>query len=123
SAATMALRPVDPAYETMMNTTEARSTETGQPAVGSGPDEDSSRSPNGAGSGSWMTRIGSTLRRVTGLRRNSSASLRENLKDELARDSGPNATFTPEERILLGNILRLREVRVDDVMVPRADIE
>ncbi len=106
-----------------MNTTEARSTETGQPTAGSGTDEDSSDSPNGAGSGSWMTRIGSTLWKVAGLRRNASASLRENLKDELARDSGADATFTPEERVLLGNILRLREVRVEDVMVPRADIE
>lgn len=51
------------------------------------------------------------------------ASLRENLQDELARVDGPDMIFTPEERMLLGNILRLREVRVDDVMVPRADID
>ena len=31
--------------------------------------------------------------------------------------------FSPEERAMIANILRLREVRVDDVMVPRADIE
>ena len=30
--------------------------------------------------------------------------------------------FTPEERAMLHNILRLREVRVEDVMVPRAEI-
>ena len=31
--------------------------------------------------------------------------------------------FSPEERAMLSNILRLREVRVDDIMVPRADID
>jgi CBS domain containing-hemolysin-like protein len=31
--------------------------------------------------------------------------------------------FSREERAMLGNILRLREIRVDDIMVPRADIE
>lgn len=33
------------------------------------------------------------------------------------------AGFTPEERAMLANILRLREVRVADIMVPRADID
>ncbi|WP_417771867.1 hemolysin family protein [Stappia sp.] len=56
-------------------------------------------------------------------RRYGPASLRQNLQDELARDAGPSTSFTPEERILLSNILRLRELRVDDVMVPRADID
>lgn len=31
--------------------------------------------------------------------------------------------FSPDERAMLHNILRFREVRVEDVMVPRADIE
>jgi CBS domain containing-hemolysin-like protein len=31
--------------------------------------------------------------------------------------------FSPSERAMLNNILRLREVRVEDVMVPRVDIE
>ena len=63
------------------------------------------------------------LRGVVSLRRNGSGSLRQNLQDELARETGSNASFTPEERVLLSNILRLRELRVDDVMVPRADID
>ena len=50
-------------------------------------------------------------------------SLRQNLQDELAREADSGTNFTPEERILLSNILRLREVRVDDVMIPRADID
>ncbi len=31
--------------------------------------------------------------------------------------------FRPAKRAMLHNILRFREVRVEDVMVPRADIE
>ena len=62
------------------------------------------------------------LKRVLRLGRQSS-SLRENLQDELAREVGGDAAFSPEERMLLGNILRLRELRVDDVMIPRADID
>jgi len=63
----------------------------------------------------------SQLKRLLRLGRQSS-SLRENLEDELAREGG-DAAFSPEERMLLGNILRLRELRVDDVMIPRADID
>lgn len=62
------------------------------------------------------------LRRALGFRRGS-GSLRENLEDELAREGGEDTAFSPEERMLLGNILRLRELRVDDVMIPRADID
>ncbi|MEP3277558.1 MAG: hemolysin family protein [Stappiaceae bacterium] len=65
----------------------------------------------------WIDR----LKKSVGLYRN--GSLRENLENELSREVGdPGAIFSPEERMLLGNILRLREVRVEDVMVPRADI-
>ena len=65
------------------------------------------------------------LKRFAGLRRpgNGPGTLRQNLQDELAREADDSASFTPEERILLSNILRLREVRVEDVMVPRADID
>lgn len=62
------------------------------------------------------------LKRMLRLGRQSS-SLRENLEDELARGGSGDTAFSPEERLLLGNILRLRELRVDDVMIPRADID
>ncbi|MEP3046988.1 MAG: hemolysin family protein [Roseibium sp.] len=62
------------------------------------------------------------LKRVLRLGRDSS-SLRENLEDELAREGAGDTAFSPEERMLLGNILRLRELRIDDVMIPRADID
>ncbi|XYK78445.1 MAG: hemolysin family protein [Labrenzia sp.] len=64
----------------------------------------------------------SSLKRLLRLGRDTS-NLRENLEDELAREGAGDTAFSPEERMLLGNILRLREKRVDDVMIPRADIE
>jgi CBS domain containing-hemolysin-like protein len=38
-------------------------------------------------------------------------------------DTSVSSAFSPEERAMLHNILRFREVRVEDIMVPRADIE
>lgn len=74
--------------------------------------------PAGSGGG-WLTR----LRGRVGIR--AQARLREDLASALAEEpvQGETASFTTEERRLLGNILRLREVRVYDVMVPRADID
>ncbi|MCB1419620.1 MAG: HlyC/CorC family transporter [Notoacmeibacter sp.] len=50
------------------------------------------------------------------------ANLRDDLTDALAGDHGDRSSFSPEERAMLNNILALRELRVEDVMVPRADI-
>lgn len=49
--------------------------------------------------------------------------LREDLTDALMTDTEIGAAFTPEERAMLNNILRFREVRVEDIMIPRADID
>ena len=57
------------------------------------------------------------------LRGASPSSLREDLADALQTDADNNTVFSPGERAMLNNILRFREVRVEDVMVPRADIE
>ena len=53
------------------------------------------------------------------------SSLREDLADALSERATEDtaASFSPAERAMLNNILRLRELRVEDVMVPRADIE
>lgn len=51
------------------------------------------------------------------------ATIREDLADALMADPGADEVFSPAERAMLNNILRFREVRVEDVMVPRADIE
>jgi CBS domain containing-hemolysin-like protein len=51
------------------------------------------------------------------------ASIRQNLQDALDMETLHDQTISPAERAMLSNILRLREVRVADVMIPRADIE
>ncbi len=66
----------------------------------------------------------SLFSRVQGLFRfRNGSTLREDLADALAGGEEHGATFSPGERAMLNNILRLREVRVEDVMIPRADIE
>ena len=97
-----------------MNDSETKST-TDEPS--SEPDS-SSRIPNDGerSHDRWLDRLKSAL----GLK--APASIREDLAEALADDEVAGA-FTPEERAMLTNILRLREVHVDDAMVPRADIE
>jgi hemolysin (HlyC) family protein len=74
-------------------------------------------SPQGAADRreTWFDRI----RAAVG--RKGSGSLRNDLAAALAADD-VTAVFTPAERAMLVNILRMREVRVEDIMVPRADI-
>ncbi|MHC1546943.1 hemolysin family protein [Phyllobacterium sp. K27] len=57
------------------------------------------------------------------LRTRPGTSLRDDLDAALAEDHHGDTAFSPEERAMLHNILRLRELRVEDVMIPRADIE
>ena len=69
---------------------------------------------DGEGDG-WFTRA---LRGVFGSK---SGSIRSDLRDAL--EASAEATgFSPKETAMLQNILALRERRIDDVMVPRADI-
>ncbi len=49
------------------------------------------------------------------------ASVRDDIEDAL-EEAGPDADFTPQERAILKNVLALHDVRVEDVMVPRADV-
>jgi CBS domain containing-hemolysin-like protein len=58
------------------------------------------------------------LRALFGL---GAASVRDDLEDALV-GAGANTDFTPQERAILRNVLGLHDVRVADVMVPRADI-
>ncbi|KEG21143.1 hemolysin family protein [Bartonella bacilliformis] len=57
-------------------------------------------------------------------RNHTSTSMHNNLTNALAADN-ENGTvlFSSEESIMLHNILRLRETRVDDIMIPRSEIE
>lgn len=62
-------------------------------------------------------------RAVRLLRPSQGERLREDLADALMTDAAVSNAFSPEERAMLHNILRFREVRVEDIMIPRADIE
>jgi CBS domain containing-hemolysin-like protein len=75
------------------------------------------RQESGGRSSFWSR--AARLWRMTG-----ASSLRKDLAAALmTEDEGGEPAFAPEERAMLHNILRFREVRVEDVMVPRADIE
>ena len=65
---------------------------------------------------SWLAR---TIRTLVGWR---SGSLRADLETLLESSPPDEMGFTPAERALLRNILDLRERRIADVMVQRADI-
>lgn len=54
-------------------------------------------------------------------RHRTAETLRGNLEDVLETE-GHDPAFLPQERVMLRNILKFREVRVSDVMIPRADI-
>jgi CBS domain containing-hemolysin-like protein len=64
----------------------------------------------------WLSRV---LRAVFGLKPNSA---RTDLQIVLENGTSVESGFSPEERTMLKNILALRGRRIDDVMVPRADI-
>jgi CBS domain containing-hemolysin-like protein len=69
---------------------------------------------NNAGE-TWFERLFARL----GLRHG--ASIREDIQEALA-DQADTADFSAQERALLKNVLGFRQIRVRDVMVPRADI-
>jgi len=48
-------------------------------------------------------------------------SIRDDIEDAL-EDTGADAVFSVQERAMMRNVLGLHEVRVEDIMVPRADI-
>src|SRR5262245_22328966 len=101
------------------NTTSAPSPETG------GEQKSSEQSADGPSTTFQVTADRpSLLERLLSLfRQRNGSTLREDIADALAETASDEAAFSPAERAMLNNILRLREVRVEDVMVPRADIE
>jgi hemolysin (HlyC) family protein len=63
------------------------------------------------------------LRRLAhALRRGGAHSIRESLEEVIEESERQSPSLTAEERVMLANLLRFGELRVDDVMVPRADI-
>jgi CBS domain containing-hemolysin-like protein len=87
-----------------------------------GPSSDEGSSPSRAES-SNRNSTSFWARLARSLKPSSSTSLREDLTVALKADASIGEAFTPEERAMLHNILRFREVRVEDIMVPRVDIE
>ena len=89
--------------------------------------DDQSRSPDspaeaqGGAPDNLAGRLRSALMGALGLRGNGSA--RAEIEDAIAADEAAGATLSPEERAMLRAILKLGDMRVEDVMVPRADIE
>jgi CBS domain containing-hemolysin-like protein len=49
-------------------------------------------------------------------------SVRESLEEVIEESERQTGALTPQERMMLANLLKFGELRVDDVMVPRADI-
>ncbi len=89
--------------------------------------DDQGRSPSGpqaesAGqSHDFVGRVRAALLSAFGVRPNGSA--RAEIEDAIAADEAAGATLSPDERAMLRAILKLGDMRVEDVMVPRADIE
>jgi magnesium and cobalt transporter len=81
---------------------------------------------NGNGNGgpaapSFVQSLRGWLRRL-GPRRNGGKSLRDTL-EELIKHHGDDAVpVSPDERTMFTNLFKFGELRVDDVMVPRADV-
>ena len=63
----------------------------------------------------------SLIERIRSLFGLNNPSIRDDIEDAL-EDHSVESDFTPQERTMLKNVLGLHELRVQDVMVPRADI-
>ena len=97
---------------------DAHSQSTG--AVGEGQRTDARGETSERSSESWIDRL-----RIAVGWKSSPAALRADLESALEEESSETAEggFSAEERAMIRNILRLRETRVDDVMVSRGEIE
>ncbi len=77
--------------------------------------ESSSTPSNGNTLFSWLLKMF--------IRRRDDDEIREDLADALSDDDGLARGFSVAERNMLTSILRLKDTRIEDLMVPRADIE
>lgn len=92
----------------------------GLPGVAGRADEDGHADKSGQNDKGSRPGLFRRMKNMLWFRKN--GSLRQDLEVVLGQGDA-DLTFTPEERSMLSNILVLREVRADDVMVPRADID
>ncbi len=78
---------------------------------------------SGEGEASLSARLPARLiARLRDRFRTRSDSLRESLAEVIDEHLDESTDFTPVERMMLINIMRIGQLRLDDVMVPRADI-
>lgn len=77
-------------------------------------------SPSSGGAEDFFDRIVRNLRHAFGS--DNASDLRSSLEDTL-RDGGKSDAFSQTERFMLHNILQFSGKRIEDVMVPRADID
>jgi magnesium and cobalt transporter len=68
-----------------------------------------------------FTEIGARLAHAVRNLRGSS-SIRESLEEVIEESERETQDLSPQERLMLGNLLKFGDLRVEDVMVPRADI-
>src|ERR1700759_285403 len=52
----------------------------------------------------------------------SAAAMRESLEEVIGESDRQSRALSEQERLMLANLLKVGELRVNDVMVPRADI-
>jgi magnesium and cobalt transporter len=64
----------------------------------------------------------SLLQRLGAYLRGHNAEIRNSIEEAIEESDRENTELSPQERRMLANLLRFGELRVDDVMVPRADI-
>ncbi|HKQ44686.1 MAG TPA: hemolysin family protein [Rhizomicrobium sp.] len=60
------------------------------------------------------------FQRITG--RGDAAAMRESLEEVIEESERESPALSAQERVMLGNLLRFGELKVGDVMVPRAEI-
>ncbi len=77
---------------------------------------DDSAAGNGRSS-SFLQRLGDLIRRS-----HSMQAMRESLEEVIEESERQNVELSAQERTMLSNLLKFGELRVGDVMVPRADI-
>jgi magnesium and cobalt transporter len=75
---------------------------------------------NGAANGKAL----SLLQRLAKILRggHSAQSIRESLEEVIEESERQSPALSPQERVMLANLLKFGELRVSDVMVPRGDI-
>lgn len=64
----------------------------------------------------------SLLKRVTGFLRGQNSGIRTSIEAAIEESDRESPELSAQERRMLTNLLRFGELRIDDVMVPRADI-